>query len=127
MNSTLTIIIDVSQVDVQAMLNNDSVAVIDGKCVLGLDLSQVNKIYLNQMDTTQEEKFFTIKSIHFGILNVTQLMHRDDHTCEIYNLRNNNKLGRLGRVGGPDQMRITIGPDFYDLMIKNVKDISLQQ
>jgi hypothetical protein len=126
MNSTLTIIIDTSQVDVQVMLNNDSVAVIDGKCVLGLDLSRVNKIYLNQMDTTQEEKFFTVKSIYFGALDVTQLMHHDT-VCEIYNLHTNTKIGRLGRVGGPDQMRITIGPDFYDLMIKNVKDISLQQ
>lgn len=126
MNSTLTIIIDTSQVDVQVMLNNDSVAVIGGKCVLGLDLSLVNKIYLNQFDTNQEEKFFTVKSIHFGVLNVTQLMHYD-YTCEIYNLHNNNKIGRLGRVGGPDQMRITIGPDFYDFMIKNVKDISFQQ
>lgn len=125
MNSTLILIMDTSQVDVQIMVNNDSAAVINGKCVMSLDLSKINKIYLNQMNAS-DGKFFFIKYVYFGSLNITQLMHYDD-ICVIHNVHTNKIIGRLGPVGSPDQMCITIGPDFYDLIIRNLRYVSYQQ
>jgi|688.fasta_scaffold1449039_2 hypothetical protein len=125
MNSTLTLMLDTSQIDVQVMVNNDSAAVINGKCVVTLDLSKINKIYLSQLNAS-DGKFFFINHVYFGSLNITQLMHYDD-ICVIHNIYTNNKIGHKGPVGSPDQMCITVGPDFCDLIIRNLRYVSYQQ
>jgi len=117
MNNTLTLVLDTNQTDVEIFLEDQPKG-----CIIDLDLTKVNKIYLKQTGP-DIGKFFLIKKVMLGSLDITELMHYDD-LCKVYNKNTNKLIGDfVPDIGNPDLVCITIGPDIYEKMVKYARFI----
>lgn len=117
MNNTLQLILDTNQVDVEILLGDEPRG-----CVIDLDLTKVNKIYLKQSGP-DVGKFCIIKKVMLGSLDITELMHYQG-VCKVYNRHTSKVIGNFVHdIGNPDLVCITIGPDVYELMVKYARFI----